>query len=227
MSAPTKKKSLDEVRVSLAKLYVGSSSGLVAVYNREEITFLVETLTRALEGSSFPGQQRLVNETRELLERWDWSTLPSELEGNLKLYVFNRLRLEKSKYYTFRRLELFILSTQDKESRLSSSDSLEEYAGSQEDSSEVLETKEEDEEAFTYYVVEATDLSNYELAIILIKMGNQSTVQLQVRLYNDLLVVSDDPDLEEYEEASLADYVEDIKKEEGLINKKFLEEQLV
>ena len=87
-------------------------------------------------------------------------------------------------------------------------------------------TKEEDEEAFTYYVVEANELSNYELAIILIKMSNQSAVQLQVRLHNDLLVISDDPDWEEYEEASITDYVEDIKKEEGLINRKFLEEQL-
>ncbi len=226
VDSPTKEKSLDEVRTSLAKSYVASSDNLVAVYNREEITFISGILTRALEGSTFPGQQRIVNETRQLLSRWDWSKLPDELEGNLKLYVFNRLKLEKSKSYTFRRVEALILAVHKKEKILNlESNSLENYAESQDSGPEVEETKEEDEEEFTYYVVKAEELSNLELATVLSSMGNQSESELQVRLHADLLIVSDDPDLAGHQDESLAIYVADLEKEGGILDKQVLDSQ--
>ncbi|KKN78731.1 hypothetical protein LCGC14_0347980 [marine sediment metagenome] len=229
VDSPTKEKSLDEIRTNLAKSYVENSGGLVAVYNREEITFLLSILTRALEGSTFPGQQRIVNETRQLLSKWDWSKLPAELEGNLKLYVFNRLKLEKSKTYTFRRVEALIFADQNKEKGLNQenqgSSSLEQYAESQDEDSEVIDLQKADDEEFTYYVVRAEEFSRFELATILISMGNQSEEDLQVRLHEELLIVSDDPDLEDHQEESLAVYILDLEKDGGILDKKALDEQ--
>lgn len=229
MDSPTKEKSLDEVRTSLAKSYVENSGDLVAVYNREEIAFLSNILTRALEGSTFPGQQRIVNETRQLLSKWDWSKLPAELEGNLKLYIFNRLKLEKSKAYTFRRVEALIFADQNKEKGLNQENqgnsSLEQYAESQDEDSKVIDLKKADDEEFTYYVVRAEELSRFELAAVLLSMGNQSEVELQVRLHEELLIISDDPNLEDHQDESLAVYILDLEKEGGILDKKFLEEQ--
>ena len=219
--APTIVKSLDEVRTSLAKSYVANSGDLVVLYSREELDFIINNLTRALEGSSFPGQTRIVNETRTLLQRWDWTSVPNELEGNLKVYVFRRLRLERSKTFTFKRLESLILS-RGEENVLNLGD----YVGSKDSSEPSEEELVESSDTFTYYVIDYSDISKFDLATVLISMGNQSEHILQLRPHDEFIVISDDPDLDEATEDSLAVYIEGLVKEEGVINKKYLDENV-
>lgn len=212
----------------LAKDYIANNIRLVGLYSKKERQFLIKVLTLAQEGTSFSTKLRIVKEARELLSRWNWKDLPSELTGNNKLIIFERLRFESTSSVRFERLykkiteekvdlNQYLTKAKEEELNTSAIDSIKDEEGEEEgeeeeeeDNQEYYADDNENLEEFDYFVIDPEYMTHYQITTIAVQICNDSDYAMILIPHKSYLILTDENSLLELD-------IEDLKSRSEVI----------